>query len=368
MKIMSFLLGLIIFSACSENKLNYTIEKVNGIKVYKNKNNPSEPDLKIELKDLFVIKGYDESFEDDSLRIIQDIGSVSVDSENNTYILNVNKARVSKFDSEGSFVKIFGRMGDGPGESKWPQNMYVHNDTVNVLNQTVLRMNKYDTDGNFLFSVPTNDCKMPLFAKPLGKNRIVTYFCNWRYEDEGMFMDYDLGIADLRYNEVKRIKNQTYEGERVQTEYIDLFFGFAVTSKELFVADNSTDRYHIDAFDQDGNLLYSIEKPYRKLKALADITEASKGNILYRKAITDLLADDEGRLWAVVPTETAEDKNIVIDIFKDGVFLNRVNLDIGIDPESVSTHHTFTISGRKLYVSDFEKTEVKVYEYHVISN
>ena len=367
MKIMNFLLGLIIFTACSEKKLNYTIEEVNGVKVYKNNNIPSEPDLKIELKELFVIKGYDESFAGDSLRVIQDLGSVAVDSENNTYILNVNKARVSKFDSDGSFVKVFGRMGDGPGESKWPQNMYVHNDTVNVLNQTVLRMNKYDTDGNFLFSVPTNDCKMPLFAKPLGENRIVTYFCNWRYEDEGMFMDYDLGIADLKYNEVKRIKKQTYEGERVQTEYIDYFFGFAATAKELFVADNSTDRYHIDAFDQDGNLLYSIEKPFRKIKIPAEFTEASKGNILYRKAVADLLADAEG-LWAVVPTETADGKNVMADIFKEGVFLNRVKLDIGINPESVSTHHTFTISGSRLYVSDYEKTEVKVYEYHVTSN
>ncbi|MFA6653421.1 MAG: 6-bladed beta-propeller [Candidatus Delongbacteria bacterium] len=356
MKIMNFLLGLIIFTACSENQLNYTIEEVNGIKVYKNNNIPSEPDLKIELKELFVIKGYDESFADDSLRVIQDLGSVAVDSENNTYILNVNKARVSKFDSDGSFVKVFGRMGDGPGESKWPQNMYVHNDTVNVLNQTVLRMNKYDTDGNFLFSVPTNDCKMPLFTKPLGENRIVTYFCNWRYEDEGMFMDYDLGIADLKYNVVKRIKKQTYEGERVQTEYIDFFFGFAAAAKELFVADNSTDRYHIDAFDQDGNLLYSIEKPFRRIK------------ILYRKAVTDLLADADGRLWAVVPSETVEGKNILIDVFKGGVFLNRVKLDIGIDPESVSTHHTLTISGSRLYVSDYEKTEVKVYEYDVRSN
>ncbi|MGD9707315.1 MAG: hypothetical protein AB7V07_06615, partial [Candidatus Delongbacteria bacterium] len=69
MKIMNFLLGLIIFTACSEKKLNYTIEELNGIKVYKNNNIPSEPDLKIELKELFVIKGYDESFADDSLRV-----------------------------------------------------------------------------------------------------------------------------------------------------------------------------------------------------------------------------------------------------------------------------------------------------------
>ncbi|HXK49013.1 MAG TPA: 6-bladed beta-propeller [Clostridiales bacterium] len=368
MKIMNLLLGLIIFTACSEKKLNYTTEEVNGIKVYKNSNIPAVPGLKIELKELFTIKGYDESFAQDSLRIIQDIGSIAVDSVENIYILSMNRAKVSKFDSKGEFIKSFGRMGDGPGESKWPQNMYVQNDTVNVLNQTVLHMNKFDTDGNFLSSVPTNDCKMPVFTKPFGKDRIVTYFCNWRYEDEGMFMDYDLGIADAKYYEVKRIKKQTFEGERVQTEYIDLLFGFASSNGQLYVADNSTDRYHIDAFDQSGNLLYSIEKPFRKIKMPAEYSEASKGKILYRKAVTDLLTDADGRLWSVVPSETAEDKNVMVDIFKVGVFLNRVKLDIGVDADDVSTHRTMVINGRRLYISDLDNTEVRVYEYEVTEN
>ena len=368
MKIMNLLLGLIIFTACSEKKLNYTIEEVNGIKVYKNSNIPAVPGLKIELKEPFVIKGYDESFAEDSLRIMQDIGSIAVDSEDDIYILSMNRARVSKFDSEGEFIKSFGRMGDGPGESKWPQNMYVQNDTVNVLNQTVLQMNRFDTDGNFLFSLPTNDCRMPVYTKPFGRYRIVTYFCNWRYENKGMFMDYDLGIADAKYNEVKRIRKQTFEGERVQTEYIDLLFGFASSNGQLYVADNSTDRYHIDAFDQNGNLLYSIEKPYRRIKMPAEYTEASKGNILYRKAVTDLLTDVDGRLWAVVPSETADDKEVTADIFKDGVFLNRVKLDIGIGADEVSTHRTVSVSGRRLYVSDLDNTEVKVYEYEATEN
>jgi hypothetical protein len=367
MKLINILLGLVLFTACSEKKLNYTIEEVNGTKIYKNQNIPANPNLKINLKELFTIRGNDDSFADDSLRIIQDMSSVAVDSKENIFILSTNKAIVYKFDRKGDFVKSFGRMGDGPGESKWPQNMYIQNDTVNVLNQTVLQMNKYDTDGNFLFSVPTNDCKMPVYTKTFGKNRIVTYFCNWRYEEEGMFMDYDLGMADIRYRELKRLKKQTYEGERVQTEYIDFFFGFAATDKELFVADNSSEKYHIDTFDQAGNLLYSIEKPFRKLKASKELTDSSNGKILYKKAVLELLADNEGRLWSVVSEErNDENKNdYLVDVFKEGVFLNRVKLDIGIEPEVSWMHGKIFIKGDRLYAADPNNTELKVFQYQV---
>lgn len=367
MKSISVLLAILFITACSDKKLNYIIEEANGNKIYKNSNVPFNPGLKIDLKELFTIKGYDESFADDSLRIIQDMNSVAVDSKNNIYILSTNKAVVYKFDLKGGYTKSFGRIGDGPGESKWPQNMYIQNDTVNVLNQTVLQMNKFDTEGNFLISVPTKECRMPVYTKPFGKDRIVTYLCNWRYEDKGMFMDYDLGLSTSEYNIVKRLKKQTFEGERVQTEYIELFFGFAATDKELYMAHNGTEKYHIDAFDRAGNLLYSIEKSFRKLKASKDQIELSKGKIQYKTAVTDLLTDSGRRLWALVSEERNEsNKNdLLIDIFKDGVFLNRVKLNIGIDPEFEWLYGKLFIEGDRLYVADLERLEVRVYEYKV---
>lgn len=367
MKIMNLIFGLILLTACSDNKTNYTVEEVNGIKVYKNTNTPAKPDLKINLQELFSIKSFDESFADDSARVIQDMSSIAVDSEDNIFILSSNKATVFKFNSNGSFIKSFGRMGDGPGESKWPQNMYIQNDTVHVLNQTVLRMNKYDTDGKFLFSVSTGDCKMPIYTKPLGNDRIVTYFCNWRYENNGMFMDYDLGIADAKYNEVKRIKMQTFEGERVQSGYIDPFFGFAVTEKEVFVADNSVEKYHIDVFDHNGELLYSIKKPFRKLRASKSMTEASKGNVIFKKAVTDLLTDSDGRLWAFVSTERIDENenDFIVDIFKDGVYLNRVKIDIGVNTEPDWMYGQIFIKRDRLYVSDPDNSVLKVFQYQV---
>jgi len=367
MKFMSLLIALIIISACSYKKLNYTIEEVNGHKVYKNENIPANPNFRISLKELFTIKGYDEKFADDSLRIIQDFNSVAVDSKNNIYILSTNKAVVYKFDSIGNFIKNFGRIGEGPGESKWPQNMYVQNDTVNVLNQTVLQMNKFDTEGNFLFSVPTKECRMPVYTKPFGKERIVTYLCNWRYEDNGLFMDYDLGLSSSEFNVIKKLKEQTYDGERVQTEYIDLFFGFAAGKTELFVADNSTEMYQIDTFDHNGNLLYSIEKPYRKLRAEKGITDASKGSIQFKKAVIELIVDDQEHLLSVVSEErTDKNKNdFLVDVFKDGVFLNRVTLDIGIEPEVNWISGKVFVKDGKLYVADLERLEVRVYEYKV---
>lgn len=368
-KICILFLVISIILSCSKRELNYTIEDQNGIKIFKNSRIPFNKNLHIVLRKLFTIKGCDDSIVCDTLSTIPDFQAVSVDSEGNIYILSMQNAYVYKFSSNGKFIKRFGGMGAGPGELKWPQDMYIQNDTVNVLNQTTFQMNKYDANGNFLLSRPTKECKMPVNTKTIRRNRLITYLCDSRYEENGIFMDFDLGLTSSEYKVIKRLKKQTYPLEILQTEYIDRYFGFASNDKDIFVSDNSVDEYRIDVFDCDvGNLRYSIRKPFRKIKAEKEILELSKGKIQFKKPVIELLTDNKGYLWAII-SEDRNEKNkddFLVDIFKDGIFQNRVKIDISFAPEIWWLNGRIFIKDNKLYVSDVYNLEICVFDYNVI--
>ena len=362
-QILTGIVLLLLLIGCSKKEeLNYTVKEINGHKVYKNKNIPANKNLRIKTKELFSIKAYDDEFAGDSLRTMTDITSVDLDSKGNIYILSMKTASVKKFDKDGIFIKSFGKMGAGPGETRWPQGMYIQNDTINVLNQMVLQMVKYDTDGNFLRNASTKECKMPVYTKRVGNNKLITYLCNWRKEDDGRYMDYDLGLITSGYDVIKRIKKQSYTAKEVQG-YVNLRFGNAATEKELYIASNSDSEYLIDVFNFDGNKSYSISKPFRKIKASEEVVKATKNRKKFQTAITDLYADNGDRIWANVAFEGNETNgdDTLIDIFEKGIFLNRVKLDF-------TNEYIQFLNGNRLYTIDYENLALKVYEYSVVSS
>ena len=69
---------------------------------------------------------------------------IAIDEEGNVYVLDSGNHRIQKFDSDGNFLASFGRHGQGPGEFQYPQsidldeegNMYVSdsgNQKINIL-------------------------------------------------------------------------------------------------------------------------------------------------------------------------------------------------------------------------------------------
>ena len=103
-----FILLLVIFSGCTKNEKNYTIETINGMKTFRNKNIPSTKDLVVKPVELFTILDADES-STDSTRLLNRISDFDVDSKNNLYILDYKNNSMKKFDNKGNYIKSFGR-------------------------------------------------------------------------------------------------------------------------------------------------------------------------------------------------------------------------------------------------------------------
>ena len=123
---------IILVTSCGKKaEQNYTVKEVNGIKVYSNQNEPSDKDLKVELKEVLKINGFIEGQPEE--RNIAMPMAVDADKEGNIFVLDRKSASVKKFSKNGEFIKSFGREGTGPGESREVSAMNIIGDTVVVV-------------------------------------------------------------------------------------------------------------------------------------------------------------------------------------------------------------------------------------------
>jgi len=87
---------------------------------------------------------------------------VAVDSSGNIYVIEAgentgNGHRVQKFDSDGNFLFKFGQDGSGPGDFLFPSGIAVDSSgNIYVADKSNHRIQKFDSNGVFLFKVGAN--------------------------------------------------------------------------------------------------------------------------------------------------------------------------------------------------------------------
>jgi len=370
---------VLLFTSCSKEK-TYTVKDVTGVKIYSNNGTPAEPDLKINLTKLFTIEGVPKD-ETDSTKIFTDVCEIAFDAKDNLYVLCLKSCRILKFNADGNFVKSFGGKGNRPGEMIFPLGLLILNDTLKVLDAPRKMMVKYNSDGDFLGTQSTKDCSMPVYMKKLGENFVSTYLCNWRRNEKNeAVMDYDFGIIDTGFNIKKILFKQSYLQKDL--EAADIVHPNSSGKEVLFFSPTSIDKYTVDVYDFAGTKLYQIIKNCRKISFkenelkqqsaswLMDSSakEAYIKDILakrpFKPIISSLLTDSLNRLW-VFPSVERDDKNYnqtVVDLFKDGVFLNRITLPVNIYSEDTFSKR-FVIHKDKMLVLDLENLIITAYKY-----
>jgi len=330
---------ILIFSAVSTvmAEETYRIETDgDGVRTIYNQNIPAEPDLRIELTKIATItRDYLDSLEAGRF----DIYDFENDKDGNIIILDYN--RMWKFSSYGKYINRWSRKGYGPGEIINPFSLYLMNDTIHVPNHT--KVLRFDNTGEFINDIPVfelSDFPHKIFA--VDNDYIIGSTTGF---DMNTFMKTDRIIM---YDPKTILRKKTlFERTRKKKGSmfsLDDYFLYAGYANEFFVVDNSYNEYKIDCFDsRSGKLKYKIRKNHIRVKNDEEVQKhlgsdpygnklvATTGDSKLKESVNQIYYDKYKRLWVDSNNIYEENPGIHFDIFKDGIFLNRVKLDLPID-------------------------------------
>jgi len=373
------ILSLALFTSCAkkieEVELNYTIKEINGLKVYANKNVPSEKDLKVELKELFTIKGFEEDQPEE--RTISMPVALDADPEGNIYILDSQSRTIKKFSKTGEFVKSFCRQGTGPGEIRDGIAMNIVGDTVVVADKSGRKLVKFDFDGNHITDTSFGGARVLMWFSSMNNKHSIGYVWFQGMEDKDYVVTIALSIIDNKFNEVKVLDSTTKKFIPGKLNIADMIGSFTHSDDNIFICSPSADKLYINVFDQDGNELYRISKNYRKqMMSAKEMKLFNKGMqktfglsmdevSVPKRAVNGLHFDKYGRLWSLTSTERDSTNQDVFyaDLFKDGVYLNKIEVPQLTGADYLDIGRQLYFIGDYIYSLDMEANEIKVFDY-----
>jgi len=86
---------------------------------------------------------------DDSKTDFIQVEDVSLDSQNNLYVLDAGSSKIKKFGSNGNLILEWGSVGSEDGQLKNPSGIIVYSKSVHVMDKGNSRIVTFDKNGNF---------------------------------------------------------------------------------------------------------------------------------------------------------------------------------------------------------------------------
>ena len=125
-----------------------TIEEEEGVKVIKNPAEPLYGELTLKLEeDLTIGSDKDENY------LFYKTWHLAVDKEGNIYVLDGGNDRIQVFDKEGQYLRTIGRKGQGPGEFRSPQKVFVIDKSGEVYVPDFRSIKVFSSNGNYLKTI-----------------------------------------------------------------------------------------------------------------------------------------------------------------------------------------------------------------------
>ncbi|NOR44528.1 MAG: hypothetical protein GQ534_02995 [Candidatus Delongbacteria bacterium] len=368
--ILSISIALFIIS-CSQEP-NHTVKEIDGVKYYFNKQEPSQV-LNINPVKLFEIDGANASMVD-SVKGFGSITKILTDYNKNIYILDRDKAVIKKYNNKGEFDKLIGQKGKNIEHFTAPREIALMYDTLVVFDENPKRYTRYLTNGTYISSQILMATNPPQYLTSDGKTNLAAFqFVKYRNKSDSVrYMNNDICLLSDRFKVSKVIKVIKYSSEDPNFFIPDLFTTYFQKDGNFYVANNESDKYSIEVINSRSNLQYVIEKEYEKLPynsyevgQINQFIDRIGGSAVdttktyYKKAVNMVYVDKYDRVWALPSAiRTIENESThYVDIFKEGIFLDRIILDV------VGKDESFQLLGDRLYVINQAEKKIKVYEY-----
>jgi len=307
---------------CKKEEAKAKVETIAGVTYVHNPATPLHPERTVAFEEDFTYKEKDEAGE---IRIYKP-GRYTVDAQDNVYIQDEADMAIKVFDRQGNYLRTIGRKGSGPGEFGRIADMAILPDgRLLVTDFETRRTSLFSPEGQFLSSFQ--------WKKFFSQVHLVTdssYIVNEMVVAEDTrelwvkAIDFNgeeiLSFGRFSYPEFKMLR----QGEMMFSTSVPWSPAsvFAGDQKRQWLYHCLNDKYLIEVFDREGNLIRKIDRPYDPpLVTSEDIEEfqsrtkdrpdspfaklIEQMDIPKVKTVTErMLVDGDGNLWV----ETSEEK------------------------------------------------------------
>ena len=289
------------------------------VKIVENQLNPKVSKQKLVLENSFELSEDMESIQ--NFIIIND----------RIYFVNSQAKFVAILDFNGKIIKVLDQTGKGPGEFSMPTNIF--NDEkesrIGVVDQMNQRTSYFDYEGNYLIDVLFEQMQVPMDIQYIGDKKIYFYMgIEFNQEKGSILTKPTLELIDG--DSAKVLYSESFNPLKMNIGESKIPI-YAQSEKNIFITNNSIDKYKIQVFGDDGLRKMDINKKVKRFKrSQEDIEEIE--NILeaankqaraagseidmdysgyeFENAIGSLLIGPKGNLWV----QTVDKKGNLFDI------------------------------------------------------
>jgi hypothetical protein len=269
------IISIVLLTSCTKKVETCTVTEKDGVKIYKNKNIPSNSKFDIKTKELFTIYSYNTEVEDEKsyFSIPSDIG---LDSKNNIYVHDMRNCTIVKFDEQGKFIDKFGGKGKGPTEFEASVYFCLLNDSIYVSDYATGNIKQFDLDFNYIRTFSLKENTIAHFLMSVGKDKFIAMKKSSTYDEATQEWPnyFKLDLMDHKFNTVKRIKEYEFNRDPITRLYdkkyvfYDVFVPFISSDTEIITGDVSNDVFKLNVYDHNCKLKYKIKKNHTHRKSL----------------------------------------------------------------------------------------------------
>jgi hypothetical protein len=331
----SLIFLLVFFISVQVRADQIKIKTANGIEVVENPKKPAPPKgtlSKMILKEDFSL-GEGESEEE----MFGELTSIDVDSNGNIYILDRKDKKVKIFDSEGKFLRKFGKGGQGPGEMNVPITIQIiSNDELVVSDALNQRLMFYSLEGEFKREISTAlkalGLTLPMFDSQgniIGQQIVPT--------EEKLMREvrkYDGELNSLFT--IASIDNTNLVQGKINPFQVVIFYQLG---KDNAIYCSNPDEYEIKVLNTEGKMVRRILKDYDPVKVtekdkedfferVPEIAGPIKDRIEFPKiypAYQNFTIDEEWRLFVRTFEKGKEEGEFFFDVYDlDGRYIAKI--------------------------------------------
>lgn len=299
---------------------------------------------------------------DDEETLFGVIGQARKDDEGNVYLLDRQLSEVQVYSPDGDYLRTLSREGDGPGEVRFPRDIFLLADgTLGILQMMPGKIVKLDLDGNpagtIMLGDPQEGRMSMLFDAAARNGRLLVVGQKFSPGEKTFKRTKYLSLIDSQGDEIVRCLEASVENRRgffkwdEEEDYFVHLGRNALGPDGRVYAAPERDKYEIQVFSPEGVLERVIERDYVPRKRTAEEKETVSNSIRIRAGnhevekvvsdtdpvITQLSVDEDSNLWVLHSRSDKDQPDGVFQTYdvydSEGHFARRVEVTCPGDPE-----------------------------------